>query len=68
MPHARFVQIVTSSSEITMVVQYIDEYLRANPAPPRNQQAASAVSAALSGGNTKTRGGPLKALTKITSR
>ena len=68
MAHARFVQIVSSSSEITMVVQYIDEYLRANPAPPRNPQAATAVSAALNSTNNKNRGGPIQALTNITSR
>jgi S1-C subfamily serine protease len=68
MAHDDFVQKVSNSSDITMVVQYVDEYLRANPQPPRNQQVASAVTAALNNENDKLKIGPLKALNKITNR
>jgi hypothetical protein len=68
MPHALFVQIVNASTDVSFIVQHIDEYLRMNPPPVRNQQAASAVSAAINNDNDGHKSGLSKALTKLTSR
>jgi S1-C subfamily serine protease len=68
MEHADFVQIVSASSGVDFLVQGVNEYLRAHPQPPRNQQVATSVAAAVSGENDKHKNGLSKALSKLTNR
>ncbi|UJR32032.1 hypothetical protein I4U23_019500 [Adineta vaga] len=68
MAHGAFVQIVNASTDVTFVIQHLDEYLRSNPVPPRNPNVASAVTAAITEESDKHKSGISKALGKISSR
>ena len=68
MPHSTFVQIVSASSDVTLSVQHLDEYLQEHPVPPRNPHVASAVTAAITEDADKRKNGISKALSKIGTR
>ncbi|CAF0880982.1 unnamed protein product [Adineta ricciae] len=68
MAHSTFVQIVSASSDVTLSVQHLDEYLQGHPVPPRNPHVASAVSAAITEDTDKRKNGISKALSKIGTR
>ena len=70
--HGSFVQIVSNSTSVTLVVQPHVEYLRTHPPRPRNQPVASAVSAATNMSTVeepvKPRNSASKILNKLTNR
>jgi len=68
MPHGIFVETVNANADVHLLVQVVEEYLRANPLPQRNQQATTALTAAVNNDGDKRKTGLSKALSKLTSR
>lgn len=72
MAHGTFVQIVNSNSSVTLLVQPVEEYLRAHPPRARNQPVASAIAATANMNSLeepeKQRNPASKILNKITNR